>query len=369
MGAAVFLKDRGYDVLVLEKEEQVGGNCDTHYFNAPVPGTPNWLDYGVRVYFDNKALDENGIGEFVFNMRHYVERFVGASNIQDVVIQNLINYVADFSNGVNASSSPIPGIHTEEQANALIRLLIILKRYSFIEDGNYPDHIPQELSVPFSQFVAENQLESLYPIYFRAITNYNSRSFDEMPAINALFYVSTYNIYLIAGGKIGFTVNGGCQTLYGKIAEHLGRKQLKTNVQITGIKRSNYQNRQDELIKIEYTSNIEERVVKCRNLVMAIPPYLDNLKFMDLSVRERNLFSQIHVANMYLFTLEVEGGIADTGFNNVLNFNLLNPNASLTLPSITVISRDLPYGPAMVNNSYIYKKLNVYFLKKGSFSI
>jgi hypothetical protein len=81
--------------------------------------------------------------------------------------------------------------------------------------------------------------------------------------------------------------------------------------------------------------------------VMAIPPYLDNIKFIDLNYKERNLFSHVNVGHLYMFAVEVEGGIADIGFDNVYNVNL-NPNSSsLSIPSITLLSRSLSYGPAM----------------------
>ena len=330
-------------MLVLEREKEIGGNCDTFYFNAPAPNTPNWIDIGIRVYFDTKSLEAKGLGEYVFDMRHYLERFVGTENVYDITVPSLINYAADFTLGVNASNSPISG-QSEEQKLALIRLLVFINRFPFLNNGNIPKDIPAELTVPFSQFIAEHNLQVLIPTIFRAISDYIGQSFDEIPTIHALYNLAPYQLALNAGEQnIGIGVNGGCQAFYNQVQSYIGFKQIKTDVQITGISRSNSKG----YIRIEYTSNIEENDVHCRKLVMAIPPNLENLNFLDLTKKERYLFSHINVGHMYLFAVEVEGGIADTGFNNVINLNLSAANAPLNYPAITLLSRNLPYGPAL----------------------
>lgn len=56
MSSAVFLKDNGYSVVVIESQPVIGGHCNTVSFN--VGGQSIAFDVGVQVFPDTDAISQ-----------------------------------------------------------------------------------------------------------------------------------------------------------------------------------------------------------------------------------------------------------------------------------------------------------------------
>jgi hypothetical protein len=145
--------------------------------------------------------------------------------------------------------------------NALIRLTNILIKYPFLENGDFPEIIPEELRVPFSQFVATHQLEPLATVYFRTfLENYYPKSLDQHTTLGALLSLSRYALALTSTPNLGMTAVGGCNALYNGIERYIGSQNIRKRIKITQIKRNGY-NDYEQGVTIRYTSHHKNKKV------------------------------------------------------------------------------------------------------------
>ena len=61
------LYKRGYTVQLFEKNDVIGGYCNTFPITPPAgapPGSPNWIDIGVQNFGNTKVLNATGFGVY-----------------------------------------------------------------------------------------------------------------------------------------------------------------------------------------------------------------------------------------------------------------------------------------------------------------
>eukprot|EP01091_Cochliopodium_minus_P007053 TRINITY_DN16992_c1_g1_i1.p1 TRINITY_DN16992_c1_g1~~TRINITY_DN16992_c1_g1_i1.p1 ORF type:complete len:488 (-),score=107.92 TRINITY_DN16992_c1_g1_i1:27-1490(-) len=347
MSAATFLDDRGYDVLILEKEDRFGGHCHTERFHSHEP--IDWLDWGVQIFPDSGYDNNTGIGSWSLDSRKFAERFApGTINYLNFSRVPASNYAFDFTNQIPIGNNlPLPsGPTTPEYIAAYINLQTILAtRYPWIENADIPDPIPQELLLPLSDFIANNNLGPLEAPLFYPILFYGGMgNHRNVTALFALQNLRRGVTAMFSTPAAGFYVKNGCHSIYEGMARYLGKKNIILETEILGIRRRNSE------VRINYReggSKNKINQVTCGKLIVSFPQLLDKMDFLDLDEEETSIFSKVEANHYYTMLIDVQGPMADSSFN-LANVNALAADKIPPFPSILVLKRPMTYGPAAV---------------------
>lgn len=347
MSSAVFLKDNGYQVKVLEKTGAIGGHCNTLRFG---PGL--WYDLGVITYDNTSKLTELEIGEWQIQTDVFARRFVPDDSYlipSDPTFGGLPSFAARFADGVDYGELPAPSPPTPDYLAALGRLVAIVESYPWLENSTYPDVLPPELLVPFDQFIETNELQLLVPTIFNYfMLNGGLANLSNVLAIHALQTSNLFVLSLYQVPGVGFSIKNGCLTIYEGMQQYIGAENIELNAEITSIQRY------ADYVVVYYSQNNRNYVEKCSNIIVSFTPNLENLApIQDLSLEELYLFAgmQWHVYVVFNISMSPSsplGPIACNVFN--LNFSNVNPLDATypNLPAVTFFMK--PYSS--VNTSF-----------------
>ncbi|GAB1310501.1 Beta-cyclopiazonate dehydrogenase [Madurella fahalii] len=147
--AAVWLRDNGHSVVVVEKAGQLGGH--TAFYNDPATGKA--INVGVQTWVEYK------------NAFEFPERMNVSASGSMQFTPNENRYI-DYKTG-----KPVPSYTAPAEADvypALQRYLDVLEKYEdMVLPGffNFPDpeNIPEDLLMPFSEFVDKYDLAAAVP--------------------------------------------------------------------------------------------------------------------------------------------------------------------------------------------------------------
>jgi len=350
MSAAVFLKDKNYDVLVLEKEARIGGHCDTDYFTPPAPGKPGYIDLGVQIFTDTAFDNASGFGVWNLSSRAFAQRFLPAA---DGILPNTLplstqsnGFAADFLHAIFLGPAPASP-PTPEFLAAFNTLFGILTQYSWLETGDFPDPIPPALLVPFDYFIYVNNLTALGPLFYGSVYIGGLGNFSDLTTLYALQNMRRGILMLSSVQASGFAINRGCAAMYSGMKSYVGGQNVITNAEVLRVERPpKRSNRPTRLIT---RINNTDVLIKCRDIIVSFPQTVDNLNFFQLTTEERDLFSQVRVRNYYEMKLNITGAITaspDTQpWFTLANINVMPLGTLSPFPTIMAIKRDLNYGP------------------------
>ncbi|BCS83488.1 putative amine oxidase [Cotonvirus japonicus] len=348
MSMAAFLKDRGYDPLVLEQDASIGGHCNTEYFDPPCGEDDDWLDYGVQLYLNTTELNLYGIGSWNVSTEEFINRFAGPDATIPLTDLDSRVYV-----NMQEGELAIPDVNNTALGIALQIYYGILSQYPWIDDGEYTGPIPQELLMPFSEFAAPFGLEAMAEI-FRAF-GFNSGiafgNYTNVPTIHMLNSASRATLQLLSGSPTSsYKVKGGCSAVYNGIREYIGEENVVTNAKVTNVKRTTYIPGKNVKIR-GFTTNdqqTENFEYFCDKLVVAFPPVLEKLDFLDTDTVEQDLFSNVDNYYYYAGIADVNGPFVDGKSYQISNSDLTSnfnvPNA----PTAISLGRYIRYGPSQV---------------------
>lgn len=355
LSAAVFAKDRGLDVLVLEREGEYGGNCNTETFTPPLAGAPNWIDIGTAAFPDTTKLKVLNNDTWNVDSVAFAKRFAGNNSI---IILDLTNpatatptYLADFARGFNfgvAQSTP------EQQAAfgaAAFRWLGLLKRFPWIQQSNWPSPIPADAVVPLPEVIDQLQLQPLLPLFNQILYGGGFSSLN-IPVVYALAALKPSLLYAFITPNVLFSINGGCIKMYDGMVSYLGAKNVILNAEVVEAERpTRYNNGRRSYARLSYSVNQGSRCryqeVRCKHVVVAFPQTLQSIAFLQPDWKEQAAFRDFFYRQIYTMELNVTGPVANapSGFT-ILNFDLNTFGNVAVAPSFAYIQRGLPYGPA-----------------------
>lgn len=341
---AVFLKDKGYNVCVFEPTAQLGGACNTFYFEAP-PGLPNWIDIGVQIYGNTTYYNENGLGTWNLNFPAHLQRFLPPGYLVSTDFTQ--NPLTEWTVDLNHNLGPFPaGLTPEEQAAvdaALVAYTEILFRYPWMEDAaNLPDPIPPELLVPFSQFIEENNLQALASTIFVGLTfDGGLFSYDKLTTLYGLLNARRGVLALFEPTLSGIAVVGGCGAFYAGVTEYLG-SSVYLNAKLQLATRPLFGEGESALL---FNINGEEQLFTADSIIMAMPQTLQNLAPILPDLKEIETFAQVQVRHYYAMELTAAGPLADAGNFSITNIDVAQPGEFPQFPTVLDFERALPYGP------------------------
>ncbi|PWY85059.1 hypothetical protein BO70DRAFT_395730 [Aspergillus heteromorphus CBS 117.55] len=274
--AAIRLKDEGKHVVVVERNNRLGGHTETYY----LPDGSH-VDYGVEGAFNDQVS------------RNFFTR-LGVKWKQLVPLKKRTDYV-DFTTGERVD--PPSGLIETGVATFLYRSAI--KQYTFLNKGVYdlPDPVPEDLVRPFGEFMQKNSLEAAIPMVF--FFGQNVGNLLEMPLLYAVQNFGVPHIDALVQGYI--TPLNGVYELFRKAGRILGSDVLFQTT-VAEAKRSD----SGVELTVEHTDG-SRKLIKAKKLLITIPPIMKNLKDFDLDETETELFKKWFWRTYYVAVLNNTG--------------------------------------------------------------
>ncbi len=349
MSAAVFLKDAGYSVVVFESTSHLGGQCETFKFTTEKDGQANWIDIGVQAFVNTSSANAAGLGPFTVDTVAFVERFAGEGSAVPLVgysdptryavnlAQKNEGYILVNSSGTTSSL---------DFQLAYYRLLTVVGSYPWLDTAKVPTPVPEELLLPFSDFITKYQLE---PIVSSILVPYlffgGLGDFDRLTTLYALLNLSPTISRVFTASEAGFMVTNGCQSIYQGIRDYLGEENVIMNAQVTNANRP-----LSGAVTISgVVSGAESFSYTCGKLIVSYAQVPEKLTPLNLDETESAVFQNVKSRYYFAGEIRLAGPL-----NEGNNFDISNLNSNGTtpvLPAITEIFRARSYGPAQVKAS------------------
>jgi hypothetical protein len=339
--AAVRLQDKGYkNVVVLEKEDRLGGMCNTVY--GP-DGT--WNDPGVLIWPNTTLANTLGFGPWVVDMVAWTERFGVPDPIIPSFFTGIQSFLADYQIPLYLGPAPVTTpspIFTAEYTRftqLMATTLLWMDTMNAIPGG----YIPPSLRVSFTQWLVNNNFTVLTSEFLGGLYFAGFGDFDNDTAFDALLQNTVTNLLYAQGGW--FSIRQGCQSVYNNIATYLG-DSVRLGVTVDHISRPHGFLDDGEGVIITGYQNGKRFVEVCDTLIVTVAETLSNLEpVMELSEQEYYVFQ--NVQTRYYFTGTFEG---------VVNTALMSPNFTLSPVDLANGPTFLPLFPTALG---MYRKFNV----------
>ncbi|KPA39291.1 hypothetical protein FLAG1_07857 [Fusarium langsethiae] len=249
--AAVNLKDAGARVAVIEKKNQIGGHAET-YIN---PKTRIPANIGV-VLFENTEPGTDSTKMYDFTLGIHVP----SQNREEVAA---------------AKEVMAEAMETYSQN--------VLSKYSWIDRGYLvPDPVPEELLLPFGQFAQQNNFSAI--LHLISQLNWYPGNISAIPT---LYGIKKFGPGLLQSVASEFLVAapGDTGSIYRAASEVLGQN-IYLDSELIKVRRKKH----GAVVTFRHKGKI--RIIKSRKLVVAVPQTIENMKYLDLTETERELFSR-----------------------------------------------------------------------------
>ena len=170
---------------------------------------------------------------------------------------------------------------------ALQRYAAEIWKYPDLQAGfhlSYP--VPEDLLLPFGQFVRKYSLEALVPTVFAICQGYSP-----LLEISTLYIIKYFNMDLLNSLRKGFlmTERNNTSELYEKAASELGPDAM-LNTSVVAMNRSSSEG--SAKILVQTTSG--RKLILAKKIVSTVPHKLECLHNFDLSISEESLFAKFY---------------------------------------------------------------------------
>ncbi|KAL4815387.1 hypothetical protein BDW67DRAFT_191615 [Aspergillus spinulosporus] len=266
--AAVRLREQGKSVVLIERDDHLGGHTHTYYDSD---GTP--IDYGVWVYTDN-PVSRSFFAHFNITLTTQV------LNGDPEAIRRL-----DFRTG-QPVAPPVGNV-----VEAMTRYAQILLQYPYLMDGwDLPYPVPEDLLQSFQDFIEKYDLQAAV----ETLTGYMQGLGDvlQLPAVYAM-----KNLHL---GVVQAKPNSD---LYRAAEGELGDDLLLSST-VAHIQRSAEDSGKQHIVV--RTPKGHQRI-QADKVVVTIPPLLGELRNFDLDERESGIFGRFENNSYYPAILRISG--------------------------------------------------------------
>ncbi|KAH8914922.1 FAD/NAD(P)-binding domain-containing protein, partial [Atractiella rhizophila] len=278
--SAIYLKDKGKSVAVVEAKDILGGHTETYV--DPVTSSP--INLAV-IYFQTNQVAKDYFARLNISTITHVP---GSS-------QNPTQYY-NYATGEKVSYSPSPDTGSALQAYAAQ-----LVKYPYLETGfNLPSPVPEDLLLKFGDFVDKYQLGPAV----RTIWNV-AQGFGNLLEQPTVYVLKIFGLGVLQSFTAGFTVvaSGDNHEIYDKAATILGSDAFLSS-KIASVTRSN------KGVEVKFSGPNGETKIKASKLILTIPPKLENLRAFDLSNTERQLFGKFSNSVYYAGTVRHNGSLS-----------------------------------------------------------
>lgn len=298
---AVRLRDLGKSVVVVERNDRLGGHVDT--YRDPATGLST--DTGVIDFHDEPLV------------RQYFARFDIPLVTANAGGGGPTTY-ADFRTG-----RTIPG-YAPTPPTGLEAYFGVLQKYPYLATGfDLPDPVPAELVQPFGDFVVANGLQSIVQI----VAEFGQGFFTDLlhlPTVYILKYFGLGVLTNIFNNSFLSTPDHDNQRLYDAAAAFLGQDALLESTVLSAGRDA------DGVVLLADTPE-GPVVIKAGKVVITIPPLPSTLAPFGLDGTERSLFSRFQHSNYYDGVVSLPGVPADMTYSNA------GADTPYNLPSVPAV--------------------------------
>ncbi|GAB1320330.1 hypothetical protein MFIFM68171_10540 [Madurella fahalii] len=341
--AAVSLLDLNKTVVVVERKDRLGGNTLTYID----PGTNIPIDVGVVVFQPLPAV-----------LRFFDKFNVSLVNTSTVTLNvpgqpanlsvpaPLYQTIPSFTDLRDGSETTI-GQDGVAIGEALAGLAAVIAKYAYILDGfqALPDPVPEDLIMPFGDFMTKYNLTAAIPIVFRI-----AQGLGSLLQLSTLYVIKYFNLGDVVALSEGYLTQaqGNNSLLYTRATEYLGAQNILFESTVISANRQNAASGRPELL-VSTPGGV--RLLSCGQIVLTIPPTLANLDGWDLTAEEHAVFSQFNGATGYW-----TGLVKGVGLNQTVAYR----NAASGTPF------HLPVLPALYDVAAVGVVDDVWWIKVGA---
>jgi hypothetical protein len=303
--AAVRLRQMNQTVLVVEKNNHLGGHVNT--YTDPTTGTA--VDYGV-LYYEDLPLTRNYFSHF------------GIPLVKVSVLGQGTQRRIDLRTGTPVGAA---------EGNMLLGLAAYtaqLLRYPTLNTGfNLPEPVPEDLLLPFGEFVKKYKLEGAVDV----IALFNQGVGDLLQQLT-LYMMKYFSLDVLQGALGGFLqpASHNNSELYGA-----AQRELANDTLLSSTIEGTHRDEDEEWVYALARTPSGQKLIRARKLIVAIPPKLENLQGLDLDSTERGLFGQFKNTCYYNALAHIPGLAPGTGVVNRANDTLYHLPP---LPAVYVIN-------------------------------
>ncbi|KAI5790969.1 hypothetical protein FPQ18DRAFT_293187 [Pyronema domesticum] len=287
--ASFQLRDAGKSILILEATSRLGGHTET--YRDPI--TNLTADLGVMLLHD------------LPHVKSYFSRFNVSLVPRTAFSPHARIIYADFRTGevVKDFKPPNP-------KEAFERYEAVLQKYPYLLKGYYlPDPVPDELLMPFGEFVEKYQLQDA--IFTITRSNHGMGNMINQPA---LYVMKLFSQLILKGLRTGFlsTKNNNIGELYEKATEDLKGDVLFDSrvVKMDRVEQNGY-------AEVLVHTPEGTRLVRAKKILFTAPPTRENFRGWDLDKTESKVLYQFRAKGYYTTLIRNTGIPDDTGIFNV----------------------------------------------------
>ncbi|KAH8714862.1 hypothetical protein GQ44DRAFT_625125 [Phaeosphaeriaceae sp. PMI808] len=304
--SAIQLKDQGKKIMVIESKARLGGHTETYI--EPQSGLP--IDMGVKLYHNEPLVYK------------WFARFNLSTTKVDLSAVAPSSQKVDFRTGQIIQG--LPAANQTAMAAALQRYAGVLQKYPQLEGGFYlPDPVPEDLYMPFGQFVQKYDIADAVQFIF-GITS----AFGDILELPALQQFRTLSLSLLAT-TTNFQTSSVMDNslLFEKAtAELLASNSLLLSSRVLATERVS----QSGCVRVLVDTPKGRQLIVAKKILMTIPPTPAALAAFDTNQDELSVFNQLQAVGYYTSIIRNAGPANVT----LQNLALDKPYALPPMPAI-----------------------------------
>ena len=289
--ASIRLHDMGKSVVIIESKNRLGGHTET--YRDPITNIP--VDIGVQVWHNLTIVKD------------YFARLGVALAPADFSSSQVTNAYADFR-----TSTLIANYTPPDPRAGLGAYGAQVARFPYVEAGfNLPDPVPEELLLPFGEFVQKHpDISDAVPTIFSF-----AQGLGDFLSQPTLYVFKNFGLDILRNIATGFltTAKHDNSLLYESATTVLGTSNILFNSKVLHMDRDTNAKTQSIIV----TTPAGKKLIRAKKILFTIPPKLQNLHGFDLDPTERALFAQFKNAGYWTGLLRNTGLPPTTSFTNV----------------------------------------------------
>ncbi|AEO67406.1 uncharacterized protein THITE_2116300 [Thermothielavioides terrestris NRRL 8126] len=280
--AAVKLRDAGRSVVVIEKQDKLGGKTETY----TVPGTGTTIDYGVQVFWNTSVVTD-----FFSRLNVPIAPFQPSGGATTTVYVDLKS--GQFLSNFTPPSSDLSAYRQQ------------LDKYPYLSWGyDIPTPVPEDLSLPFGRFITKYGLQDVAFTIFHHSATGGLGNILQRSTVSVLKALSE-PVFQESQGKIVVTAAHNNHQLYDKALEALGRDVLLNSTVVAASRPAN--SSASTGVRLVVKTPTGNKLVIASQILFTAPQTIDNLSPFDLDRTERLVFSQFNATGFYAGLLNNTG--------------------------------------------------------------
>ncbi|KAJ0277339.1 hypothetical protein Brms1b_007374 [Colletotrichum noveboracense] len=295
--AAVWLRDHNQTVVVVEKASQLGGHTASYYD----PVSNKSINVGVQAWMEYKDTFD-----FVHRMN--------VSTSGSMQFTTLDYKYVDFRTG---EPTDFAAPASDDIYPALQRYLDVVLQYEDMvlpgfDNFPEPDAIPEDLLMPFVDFVEKYNLEAAVPQIWDSTAQGIGNTMD----VPTLFVVQASGIpmvrALLGTGAAAVPASGRLYDLYEAVEEFLGDNVLYSSTVSSS-------SRTEDGVSLEVTgADGKSTCIEAKRLLVAFEPTAESMAPFNLDETESKVFDKFGFATVYAGILQHPSLQLSTAYSNRL---------------------------------------------------